>query len=64
MSNLTYVYQKNRKGVELLDTLNYTLDEFKNNSAACYPNWNKENMIVSSEKYEYPCSFRNCLKGC
>lgn len=55
MSNLTYVYQKNRKGVELLDTLNYTLDEFKNNSAACYPNWNKENMIVSSEKYEYPC---------
>ncbi len=55
MSKLTYIYQKNEKGVRLLDTLNYTLEEFKNNSQGCYPNWNKENMIASSEKYECPC---------
>lgn len=55
MSNLTYIYQKNEKGVRLLDTLNYTLEEFKNNPQGCYPNWNPSSMIASEVKYEHPC---------
>ena len=55
MSNLTYIYQKNVSEIKLLDTLNYTLEEFKTNPQGCYPGFNKENMIVSSEKYDYPC---------
>lgn len=55
MSNLTYIYQKNEKGVKLLDTLNYTLEEFKNNPQGCYPNWNPSSMIASEVKYEHPC---------
>lgn len=55
MSNLTYIYQKNVSEIKLLDTLNYTLEEFKTNPQGCYPGFNKENMVVSSEKYDYPC---------
>ena len=56
MSNLTYIYQKNVSEIKLLDTLNYTLNEFKANPQACYPTWDTATMIASTEKYEYPCS--------
>ena len=55
MSNLTYIYQKSVSEIKLLDTLNYTLEEFKTNPQACYPTWDTATMIASSEKYEYPC---------
>ena len=55
MSNLTYIYQKNVSEIKLLDTLNYTLDEFKVNPQSCYPDWDTETMIASEVKYEYPC---------
>lgn len=54
MSNYTNIYLKNKSEVKLLDTLNYTLEEFKKNPQACYPTWNKETMIASEIKYEYP----------
>ena len=54
MSNLTYIYQKNVSEIKLLDTLNYTLEEFKANPQGCYPDWNKESMIASEIKYEHP----------
>ena len=56
MSNLTYIYQKNESEIKLLDTLNYTLDEFKSNPQGCFPSWDTATMIASTEKYEYPCS--------
>ena len=53
MSTFTYIY--NIQGeVKLLDTLNYTLDEFKENPKGCYPNWNTENMYASDTMYECP----------
>lgn len=55
MSNLTHIYENQNGKILLLDILNYTLEEFKVNPQACYPDWNKETMIASSEKYEYPC---------
>ena len=55
MSNLTYIYQKNVSEIKLLDTLNYTLDEFKANPQNCYPTWDKQPMTASEMKYEYPC---------
>ena len=55
MSNLTYIYQKNVSEIKLLDTLNYTLDEFKGNPQSCYPDWDTETMIASEVKYDYPC---------
>ena len=55
MSNLTYIYQKNVSEIKLLDTLNYTLDEFKVNPQSCYPDWDTETMIASEVKYDYPC---------
>ena len=56
MSNLTYIYQKNKEEIKFLDCLNYTLEEFKANPQACYPTWDTATMIASTEKYEYPCS--------
>ena len=55
MSNLTYIYQKNVSEIKLLDTLNYTLEEFKANPQSCYPDWDKKSMTASEVKYEYPC---------
>ena len=55
MSNLTYIYKKNVSEIKLLDTLNYTLDEFKANPQNCYPTWDKQSMTASEVKYEYPC---------
>lgn len=55
MSNLTYIYQKNVSEIKLLDTLNYTLEEFKANPQGCYPTWDKQSMTASEIKYEYPC---------
>lgn len=54
MSNLTYIYQKNVSEIKLLDTLNYTLEEFKANPQACYPTWDTVTMTASEVKYEYP----------
>ena len=54
MSNLTYIYQKNISDIKLLDTLNYTLEEFKVNPQSCFPTWDKQSMIASEIKYEYP----------
>ena len=55
MSNLTHIYENKSGKILLLDILNYTLEEFKNNPQGCYPAWNKETMIASESKYEYPC---------
>ena len=55
MSKLTYIYQKNKTDIKLLDTLNYTLEEFKANPQACYPDLDAETMTASEVKYEYPC---------
>ena len=55
MSNLTHIYKNKNGKILLLDILNYTLDEFKVNPQGCYPTWNKETMIASEIKYEYPC---------
>lgn len=54
MSNYTNIYLKNENGVKLLDTLNYTLEEFQENPKSCYPMWDKSTMIASEVKYEYP----------
>lgn len=53
--SLTHIYKKESEKILLLDILNYTLEEFKNNPQACYPEWSKEEMIASEIKYEYPC---------
>ena len=53
MSSFTYIYNINGE-VKLLDTLNYTLEEFKVNPKGCYPNWNTENMYASDTMYEFP----------
>lgn len=55
MSNLTNIYENKNGKILLLDTLNYTLEEFKVNPQSCFPNWNSATMIASSEKYEHPC---------
>ena len=55
MSNLTHIYENKNGKILLLDILNYTLEEFKVNPQGCYPTWNKETMIASEIKYEYPC---------
>lgn len=55
MSKFTHIYTKYKEEIKFLDTLNYTLEEFKNNPQGCFPNWNSISMIASSEKYEYPC---------
>ena len=55
MSNLTYIYQKSEKGVRLLDTLNYTLEEFKNNPKVAIQIGTHSSMIASEVKYEHPC---------
>lgn len=55
MSNLTHIYENKSGKILLLDILNYTLEEFKNNPQGCYPNWNPSSMIASEIKYEHPC---------
>ena len=54
MSNLTDIYENQNGKILLLDILNYTLEEFKNNPYGCYPNWNPSSMIASEIKYEHP----------
>lgn len=56
MSNFTFIYQKesSTNQVKLLDTLNYTLEEFTNNPDRCYPTWDSSLMIASEVKYEHP----------
>ena len=54
MSNLTHIYENQNGKILLLDILNYTLEEFKNNPYGCYPNWNPSSMIASEIKYEHP----------
>lgn len=54
MSNLTHIYKNENGKIKLLDTLNYTLEEFKSNPVGCYPNWDTKTMIASETKYEYP----------
>ena len=54
MSNFTHIYKKNESEIKLLDTLNYTLDEFKSNPQGCFPSWDTATMIASEVKYEYP----------
>ena len=61
MSTFTYIY--NIQGeVKLLDTLNYTLDEFKANPKGCYPNWNTENMYASDTMYECPILIEGIIR--
>ena len=61
MSSFTYIYNINGE-VKLLDTLNYTLEEFKENPKACYPNWNTENMYATDTKFEYPIMDKNSIR--
>ena len=61
MSTFTYIY--NIQGeVKLLDTLNYTLEEFKVNPKGCYPNWNTENMYASDTMYECPILIEGIIR--
>lgn len=61
MSTFTYIY--NIQGeVKLLDTLNYTLEEFKINPKGCYPNWNTENMYASDTMYECPILIEGIIR--
>lgn len=61
MSTFTYIY--NIQGeVKLLDTLNYTLDEFTANPKGCYPNWNTENMYASDTMYECPILIEGIIR--
>lgn len=53
MSNFTYVYKVENKKTELDITLNYPIEEFKNNPH-WYSKWDKETMIASGIKYENP----------
>lgn len=55
MSNLTHIYENKSGKILLLDILNYTMEEFKANPQGCFPDWDKETMIASELKYEYPC---------
>ena len=61
MSSFTYIYNINGE-VKLLDTLNYTLDEFKANPRGCYPNWNTENMYASDTIYECPILIEGIIR--
>ena len=61
MSSFTYIYNINGE-VKLLDTLNYTLDEFKANPKGCYPNWNTENMYASDTIYECPILIEGIIR--
>ena len=54
MSNLTHIYENKNGKILLLDILNYTLEEFKNNPYGCYPSWDTATMIASEIKYEHP----------
>lgn len=55
MSNITYIYNiQNQKDIKLLDSLNYTLEEFKANPQGCYPAWNTEIMYATDTKFSYP----------
>ena len=61
MSSFTYIYNINGE-VKLLDTLNYTLDEFTANPKGCYPNWNTENMYASDTMYECPILIEGIIR--
>ena len=61
MSSFTYIYNINGE-VKLLDTLNYTLEEFKANPKGCYPNWNTENMYASDTIYECPILIEGIIR--
>lgn len=61
MSSFTYIYNINGE-VKLLDTLNYTLEEFKANPKGCYPNWNTENMYASDTMYECPILIEGIIR--
>ena len=52
--SLTHIYKKENEKILLLDILNYTLEEFKNNPYGCYPSWDTTTMIASEIKYEHP----------
>lgn len=55
MLQITHIYKKEIDKVSLVDSLNYTIDEFKANPKGCFPDWNTETMIASEVKYEHPC---------
>ena len=61
MSSFTYIYNINGE-VKLLDTLNYTLEEFKANPKGCYPNWNTENMYASDNLFEHPVLIEGIIR--
>ena len=61
MSSFTYIYNINGE-VKLLDTLNYTLEEFKANPKGRYPNWNTENMYASDTMYECPILIEGIIR--
>ena len=53
MLNITYIY--NIQGdIKLLDSLNYTLEEFKQNVKGCYPNWDNQTMYATDTKFNKP----------
>lgn len=53
MSSFTYIYSI-KNDIKLLDTLNYTLDEFKYSPKKCYPNWDNKLMYATDTKFTNP----------
>ena len=47
----TYIYNKD---LELLETLNYNLEEFKKEPLKYYPDFNEETMILAETRFNYP----------
>ena len=61
MLNITHIY--NIQGdIKLLDSLNYTLDEFKQNPQGCYPNWDNQTMYATDTKFEYPIMDKDSIR--
>ena len=47
----TYIYNKN---LEILETLNYKLEEFKKEPSKYYPDFDSKNMILAETRFNYP----------
>lgn len=53
MSSITYIYDVQNE-IKLLDSLNYTLEEFKGNPKGCYPAWDEQTMYATDTNFSYP----------
>lgn len=63
MSNITYIYNiQNQKDIKLLDSLNYTLEEFKDNPLGCYPTWDIKTMYATDTKFNRPILIEGAIR--